>query len=295
MFLEHLLDRVGVLLLPLHAPAHQRLERSGLDRLLLLRGQALPHVQVDAEFADRVVLVHAGRVVVLEHAVQAQAQIFDAADPFGAIDDAALRRGHDLAAGHVHHRLAHLRVHIGVQAGLPAFHAFEIGHALQRLLEPAQRLRAGRQYRKRHDAELQGVLVEVGPHLQSAALEHPAQIVGVIHAERSARGATEQRCRLVLADPVVGDGVEAIDHLLVCGVEHFERWHDLTGRHRLDLDLTAGELVHALGEEPEVVLEREACRPGRLHLERSGTCGCGLLGNRAGRERGGDRCTQGAQ
>ena len=58
----------------------------------------------------------------------------------------------------------------------------------------------------------------------------------------------EERRGLVLADPVVGDAVAAVDHLLAGGVEDLERRHDLAGGERLDLDLPAGELVHALGE-----------------------------------------------
>ena len=75
-------------------------------------------------------------------------------------------------------------------------------------------------------------------------------------------------------------------HLLVRGVEDLERRHDLPGGHRLDLELAAGELVDALGEEAEVVLQREAGRPGRLHLELLGAAGCLLLGLR--RKRGED-------
>ena len=60
----------------------------------------------------------------------------------------------------------------------------------------------------------------------------------------------------------------AIDHLLVGGVEDFERRNDLTGGQRLDLDRAAGQLVHPFGEHPEVVLQGEARGPGRLHLER---------------------------
>src|SRR5205823_1649664 len=88
----------------------------------------------------------------------------------------------------------------------------------------------------------------------------------VVHAEWAGRGCREQRRRLVLADPVVGDAVPAVDHLLVRGVENLERGHDLAGGERLDLDLPAGELVDPLGEHLEVVLQREAGRPGRLEL-----------------------------
>ena len=49
--------------------------------------------------------------------------------------------------------------------------------------------------------------------------------------------AGEERRGLVLADPVVRDGVRAVDHFLVRGVEHLEGRHDLPGGHRVDLEL----------------------------------------------------------
>src|SRR5207237_5977214 len=125
----HLLDRVGVLLLPTHAPAHEGVENCGANHLLLLRGEALPYVAVDDQLEHRVALVHAGRVVILPDLRQAEPQVLDAADPFRAIDHPTLRRGHDLAAGHVDRLHAHALVDLGHDASLAAFHALEIGEA----------------------------------------------------------------------------------------------------------------------------------------------------------------------
>jgi hypothetical protein len=61
--------------------------------------------------------------------------------------------------------------------------------------------------------------------------------------------------------------VAAVDHLLVRGIEDLECRHDLASRHRLDLDLAARELVDALGEILEVVLQRKAGGPGGLELQ----------------------------
>src|SRR5467141_2905092 len=74
----------------------------------------------------------------------------------------------------------------------------------------------------------------------------------------------------------------AVDYSLVRGIQNLERWHDRTGGERLDLDLPAGELVDALGEHLEVVLQRQARRPGGLEFEILHSSGRGLL-LRAGR------------
>jgi hypothetical protein len=48
-----------------------------------------------------------GRVVVFPDVLESEAQVLDAAHPLGAVDHAALRGRHDLAARHVDHRHAH--------------------------------------------------------------------------------------------------------------------------------------------------------------------------------------------
>src|SRR6266436_7406888 len=108
--------------------------------------------------------------------------------------------------------MVYSRVFLG--PSLPALHALEIGDALQGLLEPAERLRAGRMRGKRDYVELEVVLVEVAPHLEPASDVQPAQVIHVVHAEGPARRPGEERRRRVLADPVVGDGVPfGMDHM----------------------------------------------------------------------------------
>ena len=124
------------------------------DLIALLSRQAVPHVLVDGQLGDRGALVHARRVVVLPHGLKAEPLILDPADPFRAVDGAALGRGQDLAARHVDHRHPHLGVELGHDARLPALHAPEVGQILDRALEPAHRLRARRDAGERHQIEL---------------------------------------------------------------------------------------------------------------------------------------------
>ena len=137
--------------------------------------------------------------------------------------------GQDLAAGEVDRAHAHLGVDLGVDAGLTALHTLEVGEVLDRPLEPAERLGAARERRQRDDVQLQHVLVELLVQLEPAALVHPAEDVDEVHPEVAAGAAGEEHGRLVLADPVVGDGVGAVDDLLAGGVEDLEGGDDRPG------------------------------------------------------------------
>ena len=254
--------------------AHQRRKVSDVADLIASSAgrQAVPDVLVDGDLGHRGALVHARRVVVLPHRVQAEPEVLDAADPFRAVDGAALGGGQDLAARHVDHGHAHLGVELGHDAGLPALHALEVGEVLDRPLEPAHRLRARRDARERDEVELELLLVELVPELEPAAVVDPADEVDGIHAGDAGRRVGEQRRRLVLAEPPVRDAVGAIDHLLVGGVEDLERRHDRPARQRIDLELAAGQLVDPVGKELEGVLRRARRRHRRLDLERSDGC-----------------------
>ena len=267
MLLLQLLDGVGVLPLPLGPPDEERFVGRALDDFLVPRRQALPNVHVEDDLADGDVLVHARRVVILPDVVETQAQVLHAAHPLGAVDHAALRRRDDLAAGHVDGGHAHALEHLRGHAGLPALHALEVGEVLDRPLEPAEGLRPGRQDRQPVDVELELLLEELVAQVVAAAVVHPAHRVDHVHAEGPAGAAGAQDRRLVLADPVARPGVRTVDHLLVRGVEHFERRHHLSGRHGVDLQRAIGELADTLDEIGEVLVEREASRPGGLHFQ----------------------------
>ena len=229
VLLHELLEGVGVLPLPLRVPADEGLHRRGLDDFLVQRRELVPHLAVDQQLAHRHRLVHAGRVVVLPHVVEPEPEVLDAADPLRAVDDAALGGRQDLAAGQVDRAHPHLGVDLGVDPGLAALHALEVGQVLDRPLEPAERLRAARERRERDDVQLQHVLVELLVQLVAPALVHPAEDVDEVHPEVAAGAAGEEHRRLVLADPVVGDGVGAVDDLLARRVEDLEGRDDRAG------------------------------------------------------------------
>jgi hypothetical protein len=137
--------------------------------------------------------------------------------------------------------------------------------------------------------QLEVVLVELAPHLEAAADVEPAEVIHVIHAEGPAGGRGEERGRGVLSDPVVGDGMPAVEDLLVRCIEDLERRHHLAGGKGVDLDAALSELVHALGEDFEVLLERVARRPGGLHLDGLWRLGGGAQADQRGGCGNGDR------
>ena len=191
-------------------------------------------------------------------------------EPVGGLLQSRYRLGDSRVWAGLSYALASTRVRFDAPAGtpgLPAFQPLDVGNAAQRLLEPAERLRARRMRGPDDHIELQILLVELAPHLEAATDIEPAQPVHVIHAEGASRRPGEERGGRALAHPVVGDRVPAVDHLLVGRVEHLEGRHDLPSGHRLDLDLALRELVDALGGDAEVILQRVARRPGRLHLD----------------------------
>src|SRR5262249_60988951 len=120
-------------------------------------------------------------------------------------DPAARRAGPALAARHVDDALAELGIDLGVESALAALPPLEVGDRFQRLLEPAERLRARRMRRPRDDVELHLLLIELAPHLEAAGYIEPAEVIHVIHAEGASRRPGEERHRRALADPVVRD------------------------------------------------------------------------------------------
>ena len=214
-FGAHLLQRIGILLLPPYPPAHVVIGHGGADRLLLLRRQALPYVGVDDQLGDHGRLVHARHVVVLVYLRQPQLQVFGGGHPLGAVDHAALCRGRDLAAGHVDRVHAHALEDLGDDARFTAFQALEVLQVLDRPLEPAEGLRAGRHAREGDHVHLECFLVEIPVHLHPAAFVHPSEEIHMVHAERPGRRGREQRRGRVLALPVVSHRVRAVEDLLV--------------------------------------------------------------------------------
>src|SRR5687767_6011713 len=126
MLLLQLLDRLGVLLLPLRPPTIERLSRGRAHDLLMNRGKALPDVVVDDQLADSHAFMDAGRVVIFPEVLEAETQVLHAAHPLGAIDYAALRGRHDLATWKIDGRHPHPVPNFGRHTRLPALEALKV-------------------------------------------------------------------------------------------------------------------------------------------------------------------------
>jgi hypothetical protein len=115
---------------------------------------------------------------------------------------------------------------------------FRSSGSLDFLLEPAQRLARHRTRNEAHEIELQDPVHKLVIELVAAAIIHPGhEIIGV--PAEGGNGA-EQRERLVLAVPIGGHAVAAIENAGIHGVLHLEgRNHGAGGQH-FELQASAG-------------------------------------------------------
>src|SRR4029077_15354029 len=98
-------------------------------------------------------------------------------DPFGGVDHAALRRWHDLAARKGDGGNPHLLEDFaGDTRRRTVLHLPEVGGAVDRRLEPAERIRPHRLHEDRLDIDLEHVRVEFAVEVVAAALEDPRDV-----------------------------------------------------------------------------------------------------------------------
>ncbi len=159
MLVDQFIKRVGIHFLPTHAEGQEGVFHCRFDDFLLRGAEALPHIVVDHQLTDRVVFVHARRVVILKHLMQAQAQILNTAHPFSTINHTALRSRKDFTARKIDHCHAELGVNIGIQTRLAALQSLEVGNRFDLFFEPTQRLRARGKNRERDHVELHPVQI----------------------------------------------------------------------------------------------------------------------------------------
>ena len=181
LVLHQVVHRLGVVAL---APgfADDVAGRGGvLDHRLQVLGQLVPGRLVDQQFGDRGGLVPAGRVVVLGGLVQAELAVLERADELGRVDDTALQRREDLAAGQQLDVDAERRVDLPGQPGDAHLQALQVGAGLDLLLEPAGHLHAGVAARQGDHAERR---VDLVPQLLATAVVEPAVDALEVQPER---------------------------------------------------------------------------------------------------------------
>ena len=253
--------------LPAHVGA-RRLHRV-VDRRLEVGRQrvVLRLVEQDLELLGR--LVEALQHAVLDHVREAEDLVRRRVVELGRVDQAAVQRRHDLAAGQRVDREPHLGEHVDRQAHRAELQALEVLGARHRLLVPAERLRRHRTVEVRHHVHVQALVDLVEQRLAAAVVVPGEELVGV-HAERRAR--TPKSYGRVLAVPVGDHAMAAVERALVDRVEQLERRHDCTGRKDLDLQAVARHVVDLLGKVICVLVKDVLRRPGRLEAEADGLC-----------------------
>ena len=148
------------------------------------------------------------------------------------------------------------------------FRPLQVGGAVDRLLEPAERLGRHRHREEALDVDLHDLGLELLEQLLAAAVVDPAEALVGVEAEH--RAGAEQRGRLVLAVPVDGHGVGGVDLAAMHAVEDLERMHDRAADEVVDLEPPAGHVVDALDVVHRHLVEDVLGAPGALHLQGGG-------------------------
>src|SRR5690606_20496432 len=179
--------------------------------------------------------------------------------------DAALHRGHDLAAGKGDDRNAELPVGLGTDAVDPVLHALQIFEIGDRLREPAESLRiVGRNW-EGDEIQLEHVAIELFEELHPAAVVVPAEIVDAVHSED--RTVRERDAGQALAENVAERRHPDVENAARRGIEHLEGRDDGAAGQNLDLEAAARHLLGGFAPELEDQVEIGRGWMGRLPLE----------------------------
>ena len=252
--------RVAVDRLPRHV-GRRRFHGVGDDRPHLLRQRVvLGLVEHDLELLG--VLVEALQHADLGHVREAEQPVGRRVVELGGVEQAAVHRRDDLAAGQRVDRGAHAGEHVDRDAHRAELEALEVLDLGDRLLEPAERLRrhagrTGTTRRWRRSTRRACCSSSLPPPY----LCHDSSMLRV-HAERRARA--PQRQRVLLAVVIDEHAVAAVERALRHGVEQAEGGNDGAGGQHLDLEIAAGHVVDLLGEVERVLVEDVLRRPGAL-------------------------------
>ena len=186
----------------------------------------------------------------------------------GRVEQAAIHRRDDFAAGQRVDRGAHAGEHVNRNADGAELQALEVVDLGDRLLVPAERLGRHRPVRERHDVGADRGEDLVEQLLAAAVLVPGQQHVGV---HRVGGAGAPQRQRGLLAVVIDQHAVTAVEHALGDRVEQLERRHHGAGGQHLDLEVAAGHVVDLLAEVVGVFVEDVLRRPGALpaHADRA--------------------------
>ena len=202
---------------------------------------------------------------VFRHVGEAEQAVGRGVVELGAIEQAAVERRHDLGSGQRIHCHAHVLENVDRQADRTVFHALDVGLLGNRLLEPAEGLGRHRAVKEGLHVEVEA-LVDFIEQLLAAAVVVPGQDHVRVHAEGRA-GTPQGHCG-ILAVPVGDHAMAAVQRALGNRVEQLEGLDHGAGGQHLDLEASAGHVIHLLGEVHGVLVEDVLRRPGGLPAHR---------------------------
>ena len=235
-------ERAPVLVDAVGERANQRRVGGDFHRLLLALGQFVPHVFVDVHVGVHHHLVQTLQVVVLQHFLKAEHAVRFRAAPLGGVDHAFFQRRQNVAAAHRHRGDADVLVGLPRNSRRSAEAVFaEVVHALDRLFEPAKRLRSDR---------LQHQALDVHAHLvpqlviqrATAAVHVPGEEGDVVNADAGAGDRrAEQHCGRMFARPVMRPGEAGLHQAFVHRVENVAPADNRAVGQDLDFHLAVGQ------------------------------------------------------
>ncbi len=203
-------------------------------------------------------------VVVLPDFREAEEHIVSGGNPFGRINNAALRGGDNVRTGHGNHGHSHFLERLGRHAWRGA--ELDLADFLQRsvmLLEPAEGFGTHGHDQIRLHIGLENLLVVCFEQLLALAFPDPRHDGSLVKADaKTGRGRGKEHAGRMLAGPVVRPGLAAVDDALIHGIKNFKRLDHSAFGQEFDLDLPAGQLFNAFGHAIHnlVVQARRALR-----------------------------------
>ena len=215
-----------------------------------MSGKAVVPGLIDENVSNGDDLVQALQIEVLPDFLETEDGVVGGADPFSGVDNTALGGGDDVRTRHSHGLHTQFLEGKGGHAGRRAeLDLADLVKSLVALLEPAEGLGAHGHAEVGLDVHLDDLLIVLVEELMAVTFEVPGHhgVLVEAHAEAGSGGG-EENAGGMLAGPVVGPGLAAVDEALVHGIEDAAGLNDSAFGEDFNSDLALRELFDTVAE-----------------------------------------------